>query len=105
MKIGTRALEKAPSQQVIDLANDCRSFVIGDLDGDLLALKDALDRVNFDPHVDHLFCLGDVIDRGEKSYDLFHYIEELGAHMVLGNHEHLMLESIINDDKEALSIW
>jgi serine/threonine protein phosphatase 1 len=105
MKIGTSAIENVLIQQTLSIEDDKRVFVIGDLDGDLSVLKKALNNVNFDLQTDHLFCLGDVIDRGERSFDLFHYIEELGAHMVLGNHEHLMLESVISKDTKAQDIW
>jgi serine/threonine protein phosphatase 1 len=105
MKIGISAIEHAPFKKCITIDNNKRVFIIGDLDGDLYALIKAMNNVNFDPQSDHLFCLGDVIDRGEKSYELFHYLEEINSHMVLGNHDHLMLESIITKDTEALSIW
>jgi serine/threonine protein phosphatase 1 len=105
MKIGISAFENVLTQKCISIEDNRRAFVIGDLDGDLHALKQALNNVNFDPQTDHLFCLGDIIDRGEQSYELFQYLEEIDAFMVLGNHEHFMLESVISKDPKAQDIW
>jgi serine/threonine protein phosphatase 1 len=105
LKIGTNAIQSAPSKCVISLDNDCRVFVIGDLDGDLPALKHELNKVNFDPQKDFLFCLGDFVDRGEQTPDLFTYLQAINAFMVLGNHEHLMLESLLSNDKAAYKLW
>lgn len=105
MNIGISAIKIAPTKHVISLGDDCRVFVIGDLDGDLLALKSALKNVNFNSQSDALFCLGDTIDRGDKSYELFEYLKAINAYMVLGNHEHLMLESLLSNDKAAFKLW
>ncbi|WP_024611585.1 metallophosphoesterase [Pseudoalteromonas sp. TB64] len=105
MNIGISAIKIAPTKHVISLGDDCRVFVIGDLDGDLLALKSALKNVDFNSQSDALFCLGDTIDRGDKSYELFEYLKAINAYMVLGNHEHLMLESLLSNDKAAFKLW
>ncbi len=39
-----------------------RTFVIGDIHGAYRALRQCLDRADFDYESDHLICLGDVCD-------------------------------------------
>ena len=105
MNIGINALQTTPEKHTISLSDGCRAFIIGDLDGDLSALKNELTNVNFDSESDSLFCLGDTIDRGCENYELFEYLKRIKAFMVLGNHEHLMLESLLSKDTSALDIW
>ncbi|RXF04931.1 metallophosphoesterase [Pseudoalteromonas phenolica O-BC30] len=80
-------------------------FVVGDLDGSLSGLLKALNRKGFVEHVDHLICLGDIIDRGSESIQLIQYLLDINADFLLGNHEHLMLESIISQDETAMRLW
>ena len=105
MDIGINAIQAVSSKQAIFINDECRVFVTGDLDGDLPALKNALNNVNFNPGRDTLFCLGDFVDRGDKTYDLFTYLQAIKACLILGNHEHLMLESLLSNDKAAFKLW
>ncbi|GGF67605.1 metallophosphoesterase [Alteromonas lipolytica] len=105
MKVKTNAIAKAPLSKHISISNDKRVFVVGDLDGDFTRLQTQLDKVNFDPSQDVLFSLGDIIDRGPDSVKLIDYMQEIGAHVVLGNHEHMMLESLLSRDTFALRLW
>lgn len=105
MNIGIYAIQGAPIKQRVSISAHCRVFVIGDLDGDLTALKSALKNVDFNPVDDTLFCLGDTIDRGGQSYELLEYLKTIKAYMVLGNHEHLMLESLLSNDEIAFKLW
>ncbi|WNC68010.1 metallophosphoesterase [Thalassotalea nanhaiensis] len=82
-----------------------RVFVVGDLDGNYRRLKEAMNRVGFDPKADKLICLGDMIDRGDDSLMILELMRELNAFVVLGNHEHLMIESILSHDETAKSLW
>lgn len=105
MKISAKAILSAPTVHHVSLCDDQRVFIVGDLDGNLRQLENALERVNFDSTVDQLVSLGDVIDRGDDSVELLSYLKKLGALMVLGNHEHIMIESIIGSDEEAEGVW
>lgn len=40
---------------------------------------------------DHLLCLGDTIDRRRFSNEVVGLLKDLGAHIVLGNHEEIFL--------------
>ncbi|MGO2013005.1 MAG: metallophosphoesterase [Pseudoalteromonas sp.] len=105
MRISANAILKSPTQQSLHINADKRIFVIGDLDADLAKFHYALKSVNFNKEKDVLISLGDVIDRGNDSLKLLNTFSTLGVHMVLGNHEHMMLESIIANDKKAHALW
>lgn len=105
LKIDTNAIKKVTVQKTLAIDSVKNVFVVGDLDGSLSGLQKALNRTGFVEHVDHLICLGDMIDRGNESIPLIHYLLDINADFVLGNHEHLMLESIISQDETAMRLW
>lgn len=74
-----------------------RDFVVGDVHGQIAMLDRVLRAVSFDRHLDRLFSLGDLIDRGPGSEELvrrFH--EEPALFCIRGNHEELLLASRFN---------
>lgn len=52
----------------------------------------ALERVEFSPDSDRVFCTGDLIDRGPESFDTLLLLEEPWFHSVAGNHEHMLTQ-------------
>lgn len=68
-----------------------RDFVVGDLHGSLDKFLKALSDVSFDPKVDRVFSVGDLVDRGPKSFQTLELLNEPWFHAVLGNHESMML--------------
>ncbi|MFQ3234486.1 MAG: bis(5'-nucleosyl)-tetraphosphatase (symmetrical) [Paraglaciecola sp.] len=68
-------------------------YVVGDIQGCLSGLKTLLAKVNFDPQVDKLWSVGDMVARGPESLQTLHYLYDLGDSFetVLGNHDlHLL---------------
>jgi len=71
-----------------------RDFVIGDLHGSLNCLENLLAHLNFDPDIDRMFSVGDLVDRGPESMKCLELINEDWFHAVIANHEQMMLEAV-----------
>ena len=80
-----------------------RDFVIGDLHGCFEELMQCLEHVSFDKTKDRLFALGDLNDRGEKSLECLKLLKEEWFFSVLGNHEQMMMDSVIYG--ERINYW
>ncbi len=68
-----------------------RRIFIGDLQGCREEFEALLERVKFDPSVDTLHPVGDLVNRGPDSVGCLRLAKELGAMPVLGNHDVHML--------------
>jgi bis(5'-nucleosyl)-tetraphosphatase (symmetrical) len=66
-----------------------KNYVIGDIQGCYKALKQILKKANFDPKVDKLWAVGDLVARGPDSLSTLSFCQDLGPHFdtVLGNHD------------------
>lgn len=72
-------------------------YVIGDIHGDFEKLISCLTQVDFNYEKDQLISLGDVVDRGFKSYEV---IEELlkikNLTAIRGNHDKCFLDGLLS---------
>lgn len=87
------------------IGKEDRVFFVGDIHGEITKLNDKLDEIGFDKELDTLISVGDLIDRGEDSLSCLSLIEEPWFYCVRGNHEQLMVESIINQCENHISCW
>jgi len=74
-----------------------KTFVIGDIHGQLGMLENLMARIPWRPDQDALFFLGDYVDRGPDSKGVVDYILSLTgrySHIgcVMGNHERMLLD-------------
>jgi len=70
-----------------------RDFVAGDLHGMFSLLESQLDSLDFDPEVDRVFAVGDLIDRGPESYRVLEFLDKPWFHSIKGNHEMMLIEA------------
>lgn len=64
-----------------------RDFAVGDIHGHFTLLQQALDAAGFDPAVDRLFSVGDLVDRGPECCDVLAWLAKPWFHAVRGNHD------------------
>lgn len=70
-----------------------RDFAVGDIHGHFTLLQQALDAAGFDPSVDRLFSVGDIVDRGPESERAIEWLNLPWFHAVRGNHEQMTIDA------------
>lgn len=81
-----------------------RDFVVGDIHGCTALLTTLLDEAAFDPEIDRLFSVGDLIDRGPDSMGALALLKQPWFHAVRGNHESMLMQ-IAADPSPANWRW
>jgi serine/threonine protein phosphatase 1 len=70
-----------------------RDLAVGDIHGSFDSLQRALDRIGFDPAVDRLFAVGDLVDRGPQSHQVLDWLAQPWFFSVCGNHDYMIWRS------------
>ena len=85
--------------------NRGKDYVIGDLHGMYRLLFEKLKEIKFNPEMDRVFSVGDLIDRGPDSKKCAELIYEPWFHTVRGNHEDMMIKSLVDKDVNWKDTW
>lgn len=75
-----------------------RDFAVGDIHGYFSALQRDLDLIGFDPAVDRLFAVGDLVDRGPESHQVHDWLDKPWFHSIFGNHEEMICHAVLRND-------
>jgi bis(5'-nucleosyl)-tetraphosphatase (symmetrical) len=79
------------------------TYVIGDLQGCYDQLVALLDDINYRPEEDHLWFVGDIVNRGPKSLECLRFVKQAcengQADIVLGNHDFHLLAAYCGVEK------
>lgn len=71
-------------------------WVVGDLHGCYTNLMGKLGEIDFDPALDLLISVGDLVDRGSENVECLDLINQPWFRSVRGNHEQMMLDALVN---------
>ena len=80
------------------------TWAIGDIHGCWATLQKLLDRIEWDPSRDFLWCVGDLVNRGPSSLDVLRWAQSNSGRLsvVLGNHDlHLLARAAGAADERA----
>lgn len=81
-----------------------RIFVVGDIHGCYDELLELIDKIAFDEH-DLLISVGDIVDRGNKSLEVYHFFRDLpNAKIIMGNHERKHLNGVLSYAQEIVKL-
>ena len=80
-------------------------YVCSDIHGHFSLLEEHLEKVGFDKRKDRLFCLGDLIDRGDESAMALDYLRKPWFYSILGNHEIMLIEAYETNKSHVLQQW
>lgn len=69
-------------------------YVVGDIHGCFTKLQEALNKIGFNPEVDRLFSVGDLVDRGPESVDCDEWLAKPWFHAIRGNHEQMAIDAV-----------
>lgn len=64
-----------------------RDLVVGDIHGMFARLKETLRKIQFDPKIDRLISVGDLVDRGPSSARAKDWLEQPWFFAAMGNHD------------------
>ncbi len=69
-----------------------RDLAVGDIHGHFSRLQAALNTAGFDPAIDRLFSVGDLVDRGPECQEVIEWLDRPWFHPVQGNHEVMAID-------------
>lgn len=80
-------------------------YVLGDIHGMEQRFDSVLEQIQPGSE-DSLYILGDVVDRGSRGIALLRRIMDMEhTHMLLGNHEYMMLQAVEHPTSRTIGLW
>lgn len=81
------------------------TYVTSDAHGHVRALDEALSKASLSAD-DTVYVLGDMIDRGPDPLGVVRLVRSLpNVHVIMGNHERLMLDALLGTDQVDIDTW
>ena len=83
-----------------------RDLIVGDIHGHFARLERAMAVIEFNPAVDRLFSVGDLVDRGPDSELVLDWLAKPWFHAVCGNHEEMTADAyagLIHEDMHVVN--
>lgn len=81
------------------------TYVMSDLHGRYDRYKQMLELISFS-ETDTLYILGDCIDRGVAGVSiLLDVLQRNNIHLLLGNHEQMMIDALVKGDRHWCDVW
>lgn len=82
-----------------------KDYICSDIHGHFYILEAELNRVGFNEQVDRLFCLGDLIDRGDESALALEWLQKPWFFAIQGNHERMLINAFESDSEILWRQW
>jgi serine/threonine protein phosphatase 1 len=79
-----------------------KDYICSDIHGHFSILQQALNDVGFNERTDRLFCLGDLIDRGDESCLALEWLAKPWFFAIQGNHERMLINTI---ERQSETLW
>ncbi|MCD8496709.1 MAG: metallophosphoesterase [Alphaproteobacteria bacterium] len=75
-----------------------RDFVVGDIHGCFFLVDRALAIAQFDETKDRLIVVGDLVDRGPESHEVYDFLQRPYVYSVRGNHDDVVMHMLGSND-------
>jgi serine/threonine protein phosphatase 1 len=82
-----------------------KDYICSDIHGHFYILEAELKRLGFDERTDRLFCLGDLIDRGDESYHALEWLKKPWFFAIQGNHERMLINALESQSEILWRQW
>jgi serine/threonine protein phosphatase 1 len=79
--------------------------VIGDIHACYHTLKELVEKIRQNFSVTEIYCVGDLVDRGNFSYEVIEFIKDRGIISTAGNHECMFYYFITEPYNELGNLW
>ena len=79
--------------------------VIGDVHGCYYSLRDLVEKIRAKYQAVEIYCVGDLVDRGNHSCEVFEFMISEKIIFTPGNHDYMFYESIRNPGSQMAKAW